>query len=58
MNEDNKKRIKDGKKPKDDSIMLIMDDCMSDKRWLKDPNIAEMFFNGRHHHLSFILTMQ
>ena len=58
MNEDNKERIKDGKKPKDDSIMLIMDDCMSDKKWLKDPNIAEMFFNGRHHHLSFILTMQ
>ena len=58
MNEDNKRRVKDGKKPKDDTIMLIMDDCMSDKKWLKDPNIAEMFFNGRHHHLSFILTMQ
>lgn len=58
MNEDNKRRVKEGKKPKDDSIMLIMDDCMSDKKWLKDPNIAEMFFNGRHHHLSFILTMQ
>lgn len=59
MNEDNKKRIKDGKKPKDDSIMLIMDDCMSSKgTWLKDPNITELFFNGRHHHLSFILTMQ
>lgn len=59
MNEDNKKRVKDGKKPKDDSIMLIMDDCMSSKgSWLKDPNILELFFNGRHHHLSFILTMQ
>jgi hypothetical protein len=58
MNEDNKRRIKEGKKAKDDSIILIMDDCMSDKKWLKDPNITEMFFNGRHHHLSFILTMQ
>ena len=59
MNEDNKKRIKDGKKPKDDSLMLIMDDCMSSKgTWLKDPNILELFFNGRHHHISFILTMQ
>jgi hypothetical protein len=58
MNEDNKVRIANGKKPKDDSIMLIMDDCMSDKKWLKDPNIAELFYNGRHHHLSFILTMQ
>jgi hypothetical protein len=59
MNEDNKKRIKDGKKTKNDSVMLIMDDCMSSKgTWLKDPNILELFFNGRHHHLSFILTMQ
>ena len=59
MNEDNKKRIKDGKKAKDDAVMLIMDDCMSSKgTWLKDPNILELFFNGRHHHLSFILTMQ
>jgi hypothetical protein len=59
MNEDNKKRIKLGKEPKDDSLMLIMDDCMSSKgTWLKDPNILELFFNGRHHHISFILTMQ
>ena len=26
--------------------------------WIKDPNILELFFNGRHHHISFILTMQ
>ena len=59
INEDNKVRIKKGEKPKDDSLMLIMDDCMSSKgTWLKDPNITELFFNGRHHHLSFILTMQ
>jgi len=59
MNEENKKRIKNGKKPKDDSLILIMDDCMSSKgTWLKDPNILELFFNGRHHHISFILTMQ
>ena len=59
INEDNKMRIKNGKKPKDDAIMLIMDDCMSSKgTWLKDPNIQELFFNGRHHHISFILTMQ
>jgi len=59
MNEDNKKRIKENRNPKNDSIMLIMDDCMSSKgTWLKDPNILELFFNGRHHHLSFILTMQ
>lgn len=59
INEDNKIRKKEGKKEKDDSVMLIMDDCMSSKgTWLKDPNITELFFNGRHHKLSFILTMQ
>jgi hypothetical protein len=59
INEDNKIRAKNNKKLKDDSLMLIMDDCMSSKgTWLKDPNILELFFNGRHHHISFILTMQ
>jgi len=58
LNEDNKKRKKLGKKPKDDRVLLIMDDCMSDKNWIKDPNIGELFFNGRHYHISFILTMQ
>jgi hypothetical protein len=59
MNEENKIRKDKGKPEKDDRVMIIMDDCMSSKgTWLKDPNILELFFNGRHHHLSFILTMQ
>ncbi len=59
LNEDNKIRKKEGKHLKDDRLMLIMDDCMSSKGdWLKDPQILELFFNGRHHHISFILTMQ
>lgn len=56
--EDNKKREKEGKKLKDDRVLLIMDDCMSDKNWVKDPTIGELFFNGRHYHISFILTLQ
>lgn len=56
--EDNNKRKKNNKYLKDDRVLLIMDDCMSDKNWIKDPNILELFFNGRHYHLSFILTMQ
>ena len=31
LNEDNERRKKEGKKEKDDRIMLIMDDCMSSK---------------------------
>lgn len=59
LNEDNQVRKKQGKKLKDDRLMLIMDDCMSSKgTWVKDENILELFFNGRHHRISFILTMQ
>ena len=36
-----------------------MDDCMSSKgSWVKEEQILELFFNGRHHKISFILTMQ
>uniref|UniRef100_A0A6C0J7U4 Packaging ATPase n=1 Tax=viral metagenome TaxID=1070528 RepID=A0A6C0J7U4_9ZZZZ len=59
MSEDNNIRKKEGKKLKDDRVILIMDDCMSSKgTWVKEEQILELFFNGRHHHLSFILTMQ
>ncbi|ADO67372.1 putative VV A32-like packaging ATPase [Cafeteria roenbergensis virus] len=55
---DNEKRQAKKKTLKDDRVMLIMDDCMSDKKWVKDPTVLELFFNGRHYHISFILTMQ
>ena len=55
---DNDERKKKGKPQKDTTLMLVMDDCMSDKKWVKDPNIGELFFNGRHYHVSLILTMQ
>ena len=57
LNEDNQARKKQGKRQKDDRLMLIMDDCMSSKgSWVKDENTLELFFNGKHHHISFILT--
>lgn len=55
---DNDERKRKGKPQKDTTLMLVMDDCMSDKKWVKDPNIGELFFNGRHYHVSLILTMQ
>jgi hypothetical protein len=59
MNDDNEQKKKDGKRMKDPRAMLIMDDCMSSKgSWVKEQPITELFFNGRHHNLSFILTMQ
>ena len=59
LSEDNHKRKKQGKRMKDDRLILIMDDCMSSKgSWVKEEPVRELFFNGRHHHVSFILTMQ
>jgi hypothetical protein len=38
---------------------LVMDDCLGSKgTWAKDQPIMEMFFNGRHYQMMYILTMQ
>ena len=56
--EDNKVRDKESRRKKDGSVMLIMDDCLSVKGWTRDSNILELFYNGRHSLISFILTIQ
>jgi hypothetical protein len=44
---------------KDPYTFLLFDDCLSDaKGWGKDEHIKEIFFNGRHYKILFILTMQ
>jgi hypothetical protein len=36
-----------------------MDDCLSSKgTWMRDPLVYELLFNGRHYHITYILTMQ
>jgi len=48
-----------GKTNIDPYAFLIMDDMMFDaNRWLKDTNIKEIFMNGRHFNLMFLITMQ
>lgn len=57
--EKNKERKARGKKLLDTRLFLIMDDCLAQKGlWAKDPNILELLQNGRHYHITFILTMQ
>ena len=39
-----KKEPENGKKLKDDRVMLVMDDCMSSKgSWVKDENVLNYF---------------
>jgi hypothetical protein len=37
---------------------LIMDDCLYDNSWKKDTNIRNIFMNGRHYKILFLLAMQ
>jgi hypothetical protein len=57
--EKSKERVKKGKPALDTRLFLIMDDCLASKSiWMKDQNILELLQNGRHFHITFILTMQ
>ena len=53
-----KERIENNKSTDNPNCFLIMDDCLYDNSWKKDEGIAEIFMNGRHYKLMFILTMQ
>ena len=37
---------------------VLMDDCMYDKKFMKDTCMRELFMNGRHYKLMFMLCMQ
>lgn len=58
MLEKQKDKAKEGKKV-DPRMYLLMDDCLADRdKWIKDNHISTLFLNGRHHAITFILTMQ
>ncbi len=43
----------------DPSCFVVMDDCLASKgKWINDPSIKVLFFNGRHYKIMYILTMQ
>ena len=52
-----KKLIKDPKK-KNIGTFLLIDDCMYDNRFLKETVMREIFLNGRHAKIFFMLSMQ
>lgn len=37
---------------------IILDDLMYDQKWVRDKNVAEIFMNGRHYKILFVVTMQ
>jgi hypothetical protein len=40
------------------NVFVLIDDCMYDKKMIRDKCIRGIFMNGRHWHLFFMLTMQ
>ena len=45
-------------KNKNNGAFILLDDCMYDRKFMKDPCIRQCFMNGRHWKLFFMLTMQ
>jgi hypothetical protein len=42
----------------DNSVFMVLDDCMFDNKWTRDKNMRCVFMNGRHYRIFFMLTMQ
>lgn len=50
-----------GKDPKlysNRGVGILMDDLQKDKSIMTDPNVQEIFYNGRHFHITTILSLQ
>jgi hypothetical protein len=54
------RKIKQNSKYKDvdPRLLLILDDCLHDSTWTKDPFMREIFFAGRHYRITLLLAMQ
>lgn len=44
--------------PTKDKFFFVLDDCLYDSSWAKEEVIRELFMNGRHYNILFIITMQ
>ena len=45
-------------KQPNNNVFILLDDCMYDKRMIRDKCIRAIFMNGRHWNIFFMLTMQ
>jgi hypothetical protein len=54
----NKDKETTGRSSLDPRAFLILDDCLYDQTWVRDPNIRSLFMNGRHFKILFMITMQ
>ena len=45
-------------KTPENSVFIVLDDCMFDNKWTRDKNMRNIFMNGRHYRIFFMLAMQ
>ena len=38
--------------------LIVLDDCLYDSGWTKDPEMRRLFMNGRHHKITLVITSQ
>jgi hypothetical protein len=50
--------MKRGKGNYKNQAVMIIDDCMHDTSWVRSKTVADIFMNGRHYDMLFILAMQ
>ena len=53
-----RKAVSKNKNSKDNDTFVLLDDCMYDRKMVRDPNIRGIFMNGRHWRIMFMITMQ
>lgn len=54
----NKDKERYGKCGIDPRAFLILDDCLFNNNWVRDKNVIQIFLNGRHIKMMFMITMQ
>ena len=55
---DRQRKLAKGNKPGNKDVFMLLDDCMYDKKMIREKNIRQIFMNGRHWNIMFMLTMQ
>lgn len=49
---------KRGKQNPNNQAFMVIDDCMHDTSWVRSKTVADIFMNGRHYDILFIVAMQ
>lgn len=58
MKQVNRDKVQYGRSTLDPRTFLVLDDCLYDDKWTRDPLMRLVFMNGRHWKVMMLITMQ